>query len=83
MNGSHTRSLSRLVIKYDIANSQHSIDMGKGKPKPPPKPAPVATPEVADSQELERSAVREQLRKKKRQQTVYGGGMGGGKQTLG
>lgn len=58
--------------------------MGKGpKVKKPPTPAPVAVPQEANTAQLERSNMRDALQKKKRQQTVYGGGMGGGKQKLG
>ena len=50
--------------------------MGKGpkKPKPPPKAAPIATPTEVDTAQVARSSQLDEIKRKKRQQTVFAGG---------
>lgn len=49
--------------------------MGKGSSKQtaPPKPAPIATPSEADTAGVKRSTQMDEAKRRKRQQTVYGG----------
>ena len=50
--------------------------MGKSKPKmkDAPKAAPLATPTEADTAEVKRSSQLDEAKRRKRQQTVFGGG---------
>lgn len=56
--------------------------MGGSKPKPPPKPAPIATPSEADTAQVKRSSQQDEMRRRKRQQTVFGGDMGAGSKNV-
>lgn len=47
---------------------------GSSKPKPPPKPAPIATPSEADTAQVTRSSQQDEIKRKKRQQTVFSSG---------
>lgn len=47
--------------------------MGGKAPKAPPKPAPVAVPTESDTAEVKRGAQQEALKKKQKQQTLFGG----------
>jgi len=60
-------------LRNTIPITQPTEIMGKDKPKPPAKPAAVATPTEGDTVTAQRGTQRDALKKKKQQQTVYGG----------